>query len=236
MSLSLVRALFSKRRSVSEDWIAWLPPDKIELFKAISTRWDRVLAMSGVALEEAFELRRRGRFERAIQHVQMVSELVTRNSAEFERAVQVIYNEARHVGDLPTVEPLDPTNFHSEAAQEVAHWNTFFHWVLFDARTQFFQKLRVLERVMNETSSSFAAFSEELMESNAMDLDSNWQMLACLECDLNTCARELQVVLKAFLRNLPAALTAAVRESLEAPLLLAPERDRARKSRVSIQA
>ncbi len=233
MSLSLVRTLFTKRRSVRDDWISWLPPDKITLFKSISTRWDRALNISGIALQEAFELRRHGKFEQAYLHVQITSELVARNAAELTRAMRLMNSEARHVGNLPTVEPLNSAYFYGESAKEVAHWNTFFHWVLFDSRTQFFQKLRVLENVIDDTASYFAALADELLDPQTDDLDANWQMLACLECDLNTCARELEVVLKGLLRNLPVTSVATLREGLEAPLPLTAAKARARKSRVA---
>jgi len=233
VSLSIVRALFTKRRSVRDDWIAWLPPDKLALFKSIATRWERNSTMSGVVLHDAIELRDQGRFDQARLHVEMASELVTRNAAELGRAVNIIHDEARHVGDLPAVEPLNPTNFCSEPAQRVAQWNTMFHWILFDARSQFFQKLRVLGSVIDDASSSFAATANDLMESALTDVEAPWSTLADLECDLNTSARELEIVLKALLRNLPPALTEAIREGLEAPSISIPRRSRARRSRVS---
>jgi hypothetical protein len=233
LSLSMVRALFARRRTVRDDWIAWLPPDKLALFKSIATRWERNSTMSGIVLHDAIELRDQGRFDQARLHVEMASELVTRNAVELSRALNVLHNEARHAGDLPAVEPLNPTNFCSAAAQRVAHWNTMFHWILFDARSQFFQKLRVLGLVIDDASSSFAASADELLDSELTDLEAPWSVLADLECDLNTGARELEVILKALLRNLPPALTEAIRDGLEAAPVSTPRRSRARRSRIS---
>ena len=233
LSLSVVRAFFARRRSVRDDWVAWLPPDKLALFKSVATRWERNSTMSGIALHDALELRDQGRFEPARLHVEMASELVTRNAIELSRAVNVLHNEARHVADLPTVDPLDPSNFCTAAARRVAHWNTMFHWILFDARSQFFQKLRVLGLVIDDASSSFAANADELMDSELNDLEAPWSVLADLECDLNTSARELEVVLKALLRSLPPALTEAIRVGLEAAPASIPRRSRARRSRIS---
>jgi len=233
LSLSMVRALFARRRSVRDDWLAWLPPDKLAFFQSVSTRWERALTMSGVALHDAFELRGRGRFEQARLHVQMASELVARNAAELARAVNLIRDESRHLANLPVVEPLDPENFRTEAARRLANWNTFFHHLLFGARTQFFQKLRLLEEMIEDACSGFVAVSDELMESNLAADAAPWEALADLECDLNTSARELEIIFKAFLRNLPANLTAAVREKVEAPPPPAPRRSRLRRTRVS---
>jgi hypothetical protein len=218
---------------VREDWVAWLPPDKLALFKSVATRWERASTISGIALHNAIELRDQGRFDQARSHVEMACELVARNAVELTRAVHVIHHEARHVGDLPAVEPLDPVNFCSEAAKRVAQWNAMFHWILFDARSQFFQKLRVLGSVIDDASSSFAATAEELTDSALTDVEAPWRALADLECDLNTSARELEIVLKALLRNLPPALTEAIREGLEATPAPAPRRSRARRSRVT---
>jgi hypothetical protein len=189
--------------------------------------------MSGVALHDAIELRGRSQFEHAHLHVQMTSELVARNAAELTRAVNIIQDEARHVGNLPRVEPLNPSNFRTEAARRVAHWNTFFHHVLFDARTQFFQKLRLLAAVIHDASSGFATIADEQADSSPMDVEAHWNDLADLECDLNTSARELEIVFKTFLRILPPVLTAAIREQLEAPSAPSPRRMRARRTRVS---
>lgn len=233
MSLSMVRALFARRRTVREDWIAWLPPEKLELFRSVATRWERNSTMSGIALHDAFGLRDNGRFEQALLHVEMANELVARNAIELSHAVNVIHDEARHVADLPSVEPLAPENFRSEAAQRAAHWSTMFHWILFDARSQFFQKLRVIGSVVTETSSNFAAASTELMESSLTDVEAPWIALADLECDLNTSARELEIVLKSLLLKLPPALMQGIRENLQAPSASGVRRSRARRSRVS---
>ncbi len=233
MSLSMVRVLFARRRTVREDWIAWLPPEKLELFRSIATRWERNSTMSGIALHDAFGLRDNGRFEQALLHVEMANELVARNAIELSHAVNVIHDEARHVADLPSVEPLAPENFRSEAAQRAAHWSTMFHWILFDARSQFFQKLRVIGSVVTETSSNFAAASTELMESSLTDVEAPWIALADLECDLNTSARELEIVLKSLLLKLPPALMQGIRENLQAPSASRVRRSRARRSRVS---
>jgi len=233
LSLSLVRALFARRRSVRDDWLAWLPPEKRAFFQSVSTCWERALTMSGVALHDAFELRSRGRFDQARLHVHMASELVARNAAELVRAVRVIRNESRHLANLPVVEPLDPENFRTEAARRLANWNTFFHHLLFGARTQYFQKLRLLEAMIEDACSGFIVASDELMESNLAADAAPWVALADLECDLNTSARELEIVFKAFLRNLPSILTAAVREKVEAPPPPTPRRSRLRRTRVS---
>jgi hypothetical protein len=233
LSLSVVRAFFARRRSVRDDWVAWLPPDKLALFKSVATRWERNSTMSGIALHDALELRDQDRFEPARLHVEMATELVTRNAIELSRAVNVLHNEARHVAELPAVEPLDPSNFCTTAARRVAHWNTMFHWILFDARSQFFQKLRVLGLVIDDASSSFAASAEELLDSELTDREAPWSVLADLECDLNTSARELEVILKTLLRNLPPALTEAIRDGLEAAPASTPRRSRARRSRIS---
>ena len=233
MSLSVVRALFARRRSVRDDWIAWLPPDKLALFKSVATRWERNSTMSGIVLHDAFELRRQGRFEPARLHVEMANELVARNAVELTHAVTVIHNEARHVADLPPVEPLAPENFRSEAAQRVAQWNSMFHWILFDARSQFFQKLRVIASVIDDASANFASGADELLESALTDVEAPWSVLADLECDLNTSARELEVVLKTLLRKLPPALTEAIRVGLEARSIATPRRSRSRRSKVS---
>ena len=233
MSLSVARALFARRRSVHEEWSAWLPPEKSDLFQHVRTRWERSFTISAIALHEAFDLRDAARYDQARLHVQMASALVDRNTAEVIRAIQIIHSEARHIGDLPEVEPLDPLNFRTEAAQNVAHWNAFFHWVLFDARSRFFQKLRLLESVTQDASTGFAASADELTESALSDLEAPWVALADLECDLNTSAREVEVVFKAFLHKLPPALTSVVREQLEAPVPEQPRRSRARSARVS---
>jgi hypothetical protein len=232
LSLSLARVLFTKGRSAQEEWNSWLPPEKRMLFETIRTRWDHTFTISGIALHDALEFRSAARNVHAGLQLQMTSEIVARNAAELARALSLIQNEASHLSDLPQVEPLDPANFHTNAAQRVAHWSTFFHWVLFDSRSRFFQKVRLLDALVEASSQRFASCAEELTESMPGDRQSSWDELAELECDLNTAARESEITLKGFLRYLPSNLTAGLAEALESPVPFSPRRSRTRRSRL----
>ncbi len=76
----------SSRRSVSDDWIAWLPRDKVQVFDAVVHRWETFYAMTSVSLDDAFSLRARGELVRARQQVSISAELLSRLAASLVSA------------------------------------------------------------------------------------------------------------------------------------------------------
>jgi hypothetical protein len=213
----LIRSLFIRRRSVRDDWIGAIPPEKRLTFDSTIQRWNTTYVIGSIALDEAFDLRNRGDLLHARQQAEISSELLLRLSADLVRSSEIIQDGARHVVDLPLVEPLKSSNFRSASAHRAASWNTLFHQVLFSARSRFFHKLRALGTTVTELAVEFDHTSARIVDGHAHD-SAAWSTLEMLHDDLNTCLRESEIVLKSFLRAIPVELTSDVRERLEAPV------------------
>jgi hypothetical protein len=199
----LKRDASSKRRSVSEDWIATLPREKLQVFQAVVREWEFAHAMMSVALDEALSFRARGELVCAREQVSVAAELFARLAATLVVACDSVSDRGRHISDLPLVEPLNTDCFRGEIAQNAAQWNLLLHTVLFADRSRFFQKLRILSDTVGRLVHEFDNIAEGLSQGVSIHPGDGWKALACLHFDFNTCLCESEIVLKAFLRSLP---------------------------------
>ena len=233
MFLSEARHWVQRKSSVRDDWLARLPEQKRRLFDAVVAELEAAYAMLSVALNEALALRSTGALVRARQQAAVTPDLFDRLAARTLAALTALENHARHFGTLPAVSALNPSFFRGETAQRSAAWNNLLHRILLGSRARFFHKLRSLSDMVEELAQAFREASEEIAEGACVHPRSRWEELECLHYDLNTCLRETMVMLKSFLRVLPAEELEAFQRKLEALTLLAPQRTRARFSRAS---
>jgi hypothetical protein len=191
------------RREVPEDWLAALPRDKSQAFDSIVRQWECSYAMMSVALDDSLSLRLRGEIVCARQQVRITANLVARFSGSLIAACDSIAAAGRHVSDLPVVRPLKSEFFRGDTAQSAASWNGLLHHVLFGDRSRFFHKLRILSNTVEQLDREFNQAAADLSEGIADQPGQCWTALDSAHYDLNTCLREAEVVLKAFLRALP---------------------------------
>jgi hypothetical protein len=197
------------RRNVPEDWLAALPREKSHLFDAVVRDWECSYAMMSVALSDALSLRARGELVCARQQVSIAAHLFTRFAGALISACNTLSDRARHVIDLPLVEPLKTEFFRGDTAQSAASWNGLLHHVLFGGRSRFFHKLRILSGTVEQLDREFEQAAADISDGITIQPSVAWQSLDSVHYDLNTCLREAEVVLKAFLRALPAEQLAA---------------------------
>jgi hypothetical protein len=191
------------RRNVPEDWLAALPREKGHIFDAVVREWECSYAMMSVALDDALSLRTRGELVCARQQVSVAAQFVSRFAAVMIAACNTLADRARHVSDLPIVEPLKTQFFRGDTAQSAASWNGLLHHVLFGGRSRFFHKLRILSGTVEQLDQEFDQSAADISEGVSVQPSSAWKSLDAVHYDLNTCLREAEVVLKAFLRALP---------------------------------
>lgn len=199
----------SVRRSVSEDWIASLPRERLQIFQTVVREWEFANAMMSVALDEALSFRARGELVCAREQVSLAAELFARLASTLVVACDSVSDRGRHISDLPLVEPLNTDFFRGEIAQNAAQWNLLLHTVLFADRSRFFQKLRILSETVARLVHEFDSIAEDLFHGVSIRTADGWKSLACLHFDFNTCVCESEIVLKAFLRAIPAEQLAA---------------------------
>ncbi len=203
-----------------DDWVAILPQEEDRVFVAMARRWETSYGMASVALDEALSVREHGRLVPARQLAAISATLIQHLVAVLVSALDVVEDQARHLGALPVVEPLNPEFFRSEKARSSASWNHLLFRVLFGERTRFFHKLRSLSTTLDGLAEEFADAAEDIAGGTCIQPGESWAALERLHYDVNTCLREAVVLLKSLLRTLPPKQLAAFEEKLLASIPL----------------
>jgi hypothetical protein len=196
-------ALLPRGSSVQQDWCAWLPAHKAAVFRAYVKHFDCIYGMFSVALNEALELRRTGRFSGSCQVVWVTSDLCTRLAAPLAALLHSLGEHARHCGTIPNVAPLDPANFQGAEGQHAAKMNDLLSRVLLTQRSQFLHKIGALEEMVGGLDKDFRQAAEDLGCGASLHPTADWHLVDSAHFDLNTCLREAIVLLKCFLVALP---------------------------------
>ena len=220
----------SAHRTVSDDWITVLPRDKGELFDVVVSRWECVYAMMSVALDDALSLRSRGELVCARQQVAVASDLLEALAASLTSFCTAIQQRGRTIADLPAVRPLNSRFFRGSKAQSAASWNEIIHHVLFRGRSRFFHKLRILSEMLTELEHEFRESAGDIAKGMDTQPIASWLTLDDLHYDFNTCLREIEVVLKSFLRALPSDQLPGLARDLDAVPSTKPMRVKPRLS------
>lgn len=205
----------------------------MQLFQTVVRRWESVYAMMSVALDEALSLRARSELVCARLQVSVADELFGMLADTLVGGCDALADHGRHVSDLPVVVPLNANFFRGDAAQSAASWNHLLHHVLLGGRSRFFQKIRILSDTVETLTREFHESTDEIVANLSVGPGPCWRMLDPLHYDMNTCLREVEVILKSFLRALPAEQVSAFSRQLDAPPAQRRDRVRTRLSRVS---
>jgi hypothetical protein len=200
---------------VRDEWTARLPEETGALFRASEARFETCYGMLSVVLDEALGLRAKGDLCRASAEAGICGELFANLAGRLVGALNALESHTRHFGTQPTVAPLEPTSFRGETCRRSSAWNSVLHRVLFSSRSRWFHKLQTLREIIVDLDAGFGAVAEELSESAAIDPAGAWASLEAMHDDLNTCLRELVVMLKCFLRALPEDQVAVFRSCVE---------------------
>jgi hypothetical protein len=202
---------------VSEDWITALPREKTEVFETVVRCWECTYAMMSVALDDALSLRARGELVCARQQVSMAADLLGRLAASLIAFCATLSARGRRIADLPVVEPLNTKFFRGNTAQSAASWNGILHHVLLRGRPRFFHKLRILSDTLEQLEREFQETAGDISKGLSIQPGDSWTKLDHLHYDFNTCLRETEVLLKSFLRSLPADQLPSLASELDAP-------------------
>jgi hypothetical protein len=208
----------SARLRVCEDWIRALPRDKSRVFDSVVRQWECGYAMMSVALDEALSCRARGELVFARQQVSITVDLLRRFSTRLVSFCEVAAARGRQLGRAPAVEPMQSRFFRGDTGRSAASWNRILHHVFFAGHSRFHQKLRILAETIVELDQQFCAAAVELSRGISVSPMDSWKELDQLHYDLNTCLREAEIVLKSFLRALPAEQLDLFAAELEAPI------------------
>lgn len=202
--------------TVHEDWLAWLPADKDEVFGELAGRLEALYSMLSISLNEAFTLRRETALVHARRQVDISADLYDRLSDYIAALLRAIEEHSRHFGTLPNAVPLNPGFFRGEIAQRYAKRNALLGRVLLSSRSRYFHKLRLLLEAVLALQAEFRRISSEVAEGVSVQPGSHWGDLEVLHYDLNTCLRESVVLCKSFLCALPNSEVKVFRGRLKA--------------------
>lgn len=205
-----------KRLGVLDDWIRALPRDKNCVFDAVVRRWECSYAMLSVALSDAISLRAGGQLVCAHQQVCVAADLLHGLSSTIVDCCEVLILRGRRLDNMPSIEPMRTEFFRSEVGKSAASWNGMLHHVLFGDRARFMHKVRILSEAVSQIEAHFAAAADELSGGISIRPDC-WKDLDFLHYDIKTCLSESEVVLKSFLRVMPADQLEFFAAEMEAP-------------------
>ena len=204
-------------RRVTEEWFTALPREKGQVFDTVVRRWECAYAMMSVALDGALSLRARGELVCARQQVSVAADLFGRLSSTLVGLCDTLSNRGRHITRVPAVEPLNSEFFRGNTGQSAASWNGILHHLLFGDRSRFFHKLRILSDTLEQLEREFREAAGDIARGTSIEPADCWTKLDYLHYDFSTCLRETEIVLKSFLRSLPADQLPGLATELDAP-------------------
>jgi hypothetical protein len=198
-----VRALSARGMSVKDDWRAWLPEAKDEVFRAYVRQLEISYNMLSVSLDEALSLRQAGLLEKASLAACVTPDLCSRFACPLVALLWSLSEHAKHYGTVPNAAPLDPSNFQGARGQRAARLSSLLCRVLLSDRSQFLHKLSTLCEMVDDLNQDFHNAATEISGGEQANSDAKWQAVDAAHYDLNTCLRETIILLKSFLMALP---------------------------------
>ncbi len=209
----------SRFSSVQEDWSAWLPAAKGEVFESCVHQLELFYKMFSVSLNEALELRRTGKSGHSCRAIFVMPGLCARLAVPLERMLHTLGEHAKHFGIVPNTAPLDASNFRGAREQHTARMSDLLSHVLLTQRSQFLHKIETLEEMVLSIRKEFDEVASDLGSGVSEEPSADWRTIDDAHFDLNTCLREAIVVLKSFLVVLPNDQLSVFQKSITAHLL-----------------
>jgi hypothetical protein len=216
----------SRGKSVKDDWRAWLPEAKAQVFDKQVHCLESSYVMLSVSLNEALELRHLGHPGKSLQAVGMTSGLCGLLTQMLAGLLRALSEHSKHYGTVPNAAPLDPANFQGHKGQHTARMSSLLNRVLLSQRLQFLHKVSTLQEMVEDLGSDYRHAADDLSDGLSRNPNKMWDEVDSDHYDLNTCLRESIVIFKSFLVALPenqlGAFQNTVRQQSEAPPLGAP--------------
>jgi len=188
---------------VRDDWCAWLPDEKEQVYDSLRQHLEASYTMLSVSLNEALEYYRCGQLAKSYRAACVTPALCRRLSDPLTALLRSLSEHAKHYGTVPNAAPLDPANFQGIRTQRAARMSALLSRVLLSQRAQFLHKLSTLHEIVVDLDRDFSDAAAELALGPVECPDGLWAVVDSSHFDLNTCLRESFVVFKSFLVALP---------------------------------
>ena len=204
----------ARGKCVRDDWRAWLPDEKAEVFHKEVRQLESSYAMLSVSLDEAIELWQMGHSGKSLQAVGITSGLCKLLTQTLAGLLRALSEHAKHYGTIPNAAPLDPANFQGQRGQRSARMSSLLNHVLLSQRLQFLHKVSTLEEMVEDLGKEFRLAADDLADGTSLNPIKMWAEVDADHYDLNTCLREAIVVFKSFLIALPESQLVAFQNSV----------------------
>ncbi len=159
----------ARGKSVKDDWRAWLPEAKAQVFRNQVHQLESSYVMLSVSLDEAIELEQMGQPGKSQQAVGITSGLCKLLTQTLGGLLRALSEHAKHYGTIPNAVPLDPANFQGQRGQRSARMSSLLNHVLLSQRLQFLHKLSTLEEmVVALPESQLGAFQNTVREQSQL--------------------------------------------------------------------
>jgi hypothetical protein len=190
--------LGTRNSSVQDDWCAWLPREKDQVYSTFVRQLESGYYMFSVALDEAIEHRQQGQLQKSYLAVCVTPDLATRLAGNLAGVLRALSGHAKHYGTVPNTKPLNAANFQGPKEQRTASMSGLLSKVLLTQRSQFLHKINALEEMVSDLGRDFRVAVENLTVGGSARPGAEWQVIDAAHYDLNTCLRETIVLLKSF--------------------------------------
>jgi hypothetical protein len=204
----------TRGKSVKDDWRAWLPEAKAQVFQKQVQQLESRYVMLSVSLDEAIELRQLGLPSKSFEAVGMTSGLCKLLTQMLAGLLRALSEHAKHYGTIPNAAPLDPANFQGHRGQRSARMSGLLNRVLLSQRLQFLHKVSTLEEMVEDLGKDYRHAADDLADGLSLNPKKMWDEVDADHFDLNTCLRESIVVFKSFLIALPESQLGAFQTSV----------------------
>jgi len=209
-----IRPPSARGRSVKDDWRAWLPEAKAQVFRKQVHELESSYVMLSVSLDEAIRLRQTGEPGKSLQAVGITSGLCKLLTQTLVGLLRALSEHAKHYGTIPNAAPLDPGNFQGQRGQRSARMSGLLNRVLLSHRLQFLHKVSTLEEMVDDLGKDFRDAADDLAAGISLNPKKIWAEVDADHYDLNTCLRESIVVFKSFLIALPEGQLGAFQDTV----------------------
>lgn len=213
--------------SVHRDWIGWLPEGKQRAFDVHERELETRYWMLSLTLDEAISLHNRGSQRKAVQNIAIVPALCGRLTHYLRGLLCSLELHVKDNGLVPNVASLDPAHFLRQRDKYLARKNALLGRVLLTRQSAFLFKINMLQEMVCRLGDDLCDSAKALLSAGARTAYSGrWADMDTGHFDLNTCLRELLVMLRCFLRVLPDNQVSGFEETV-AIQMAAPEPPRA---------
>jgi hypothetical protein len=191
--------------SVEIDWLGFLPALQLDAFRKHSKESESCYFVFSIELNEAMTLRDEGSRTESLQVARLASDLCGRLAENLSNVCSAMAEHCKENGTTPSLAALDPECFCCRRVRRWALRDCALHRLSLSRNSRFLRKLSTLSRIVAVRCADFRRATVDLtLVRGGVLAGGLWAVMDAAEYDLNTCLRELQVMLKCFLRVLSA--------------------------------